>query len=143
MDRLEPEARQTRLRRREQEPTEEEIPLPMDDDVDAEEGGEDEEITRCLCRRQEYPGAPIPINESSRNFSPSATASVDGPDAAGDMFIQCDACKVWQHGGCVGIMSEAMSPDEYFCELCKKDLHKVMTGAKGQVFYFCFHSSLY
>ena len=50
MDRLEPEARQTRLRRREQEPMEEEVPLPVEDDVEAEEGGEDEEITRCLCR---------------------------------------------------------------------------------------------
>ena len=56
-------------------------------------------------------------------------------DEAGGMFIQCDICKVWQHGGCVGIMDEAASPDEYFCEECKPEFHKLMTSAKGYVIY--------
>jgi hypothetical protein len=30
-------------------------------------------------------------------------------------------------------MDEAASPDEYFCEECRKDLHKVMTSPKGCV----------
>ena len=52
---------------------------------------------------------------------------------AGGLFIQCDVCKVWQHGGCVGIMDEAMSPEEYFCEQCRKDLHKIATSVTGYV----------
>lgn len=131
---MDSEARQTRLRRREQEPEEEEEQPPLDDDLgadDAEADGDDEEITRCICRKQEYPGAPIPINESSRNYSPKETSPNGGTDVGGDMFIQCDGCKVWQHGGCVGIMNESMSPEEYYCEECRKDLHKIMTGARG------------
>ena len=69
----------------------------------------------------------------------SMSALVD-PDAQADelggLFIQCDVCKVWQHGGCVGIMDEAASPDEYFCEECRKDLHKVTSSPKGYVLVF-------
>lgn len=129
MDSAEPETRQTRQRRREQEPLEEEQQL-VDDDAVAEEG-DDEEITRCLCRRQEYPGAPIPLQEANKNYSPKDAQAAGSPELAGDMFIQCDGCKVWQHGGCVGIMNESMSPEEYFCEECRKDLHKVFTSARG------------
>jgi hypothetical protein len=28
-------------------------------------------------------------------------------------------------------MDEAASPDEYFCEECRKELHKVTTSPKG------------
>jgi hypothetical protein len=30
-------------------------------------------------------------------------------------------------------MDEAACPDEYFCEDCRKDLHKVTTSPKGYV----------
>lgn len=58
------------------------------------------------------------------------------------MMIQCDHCNVWQHGACVGIWGDEEAPDgecrclqvsvryphlcrfsEYFCELCKPNLH--------------------
>lgn len=129
MERADTETRQTRQRRREQEPQTEEQEMPEDENTI--EDGEDEEVTRCVCKRLEYPGAPIPVNEASRNYSPKDSASPVSAEAAGDMFIQCDGCKVWQHGGCVGIMDESMSPEEYYCEECKKDLHKVMTGVRG------------
>jgi hypothetical protein len=48
-------------------------------------------------------------------------------------FVQCDICKVWQHGVCVGIMGEDTSPDEYFCEDCRKDLHRIFTAPNGYV----------
>ena len=54
-----------------------------------------------------------------------------GAEDTGGMFIQCDTCKVWQHGGCVGILNEEMSPEEYFCEQCRKELHKLATTSKG------------
>lgn len=47
-------------------------------------------------------------------------------------FVQCDVCKVWQHGACVGIFSAESSPEEYFCEQCRKDLHKIHTANNGQ-----------
>ncbi|CAI6340913.1 unnamed protein product [Periconia digitata] len=99
----------TRRRTREQDVDDNET-TKLDDELE-DEITEEDEVTRCLCGQQEYPGP---------------------PSDAGGLFIQCDICKVWQHGGCVGIMDEAASPDEYFCEECRDDLHKVMVSSKGQ-----------
>ncbi|GAB1205972.1 hypothetical protein APSETT445_004651 [Aspergillus pseudonomiae] len=116
-------------------------------EVEEEEGEEDEEeeeeITRCLCGQQEYPGLPPSRRDLlGRNGlhgrvkdDPILNFSADSSDLMSDdigsMFIQCDQCKVWQHGGCVGIMDEAMSPDEYFCEQCRKDLHRIKHESNG------------
>lgn len=111
-----------------------------DDDVEEED---EEEVTRCLCGQQDYPGLPASRrealgrngarggikDENPPNFSVNSSDLVS--DDVGSMFIQCDSCKVWQHGGCVGIMDEAMSPDEYFCEECRKDLHRIRSEANG------------
>ncbi|KAH7113217.1 PHD-finger motif-containing protein-like protein [Dendryphion nanum] len=99
----------------------------LDDDI-----AEEEEITRCVCGQQEYPGPPSETGKSRDGQSLSLPDSDIQNDEAGGLFIQCDICKVWQHGGCVGIMNEDASPDEYFCEECRKDLHKLMTSSKGQ-----------
>ena len=103
-----------------------------DEDLHDEEGDEDEEeeVTRCVCGQQEYPGMPV-ITSKSNGKSDDASPSAVLPEDTGAMFIQCDICKVWQHGGCVGIMSEPMSPDEYFCEQCRKDLHTIKSTATG------------
>ncbi|KAI8938760.1 hypothetical protein NX059_004626 [Plenodomus lindquistii] len=115
----------TRRRTREQD-NDEDDSTKLDDDLD-DEMAEEDEVTRCLCGFQDYPGPPSDAGKSA--------SALSDPDAQGDdlggLFIQCDICKVWQHGGCVGIMEEAASPDEYFCEECRKDLHKVMTSSKG------------
>ena len=122
---------QTRRRTRGRD-NEEDDSTKLEDELD-DDIAEEEEVTRCICGQQEYPGPPL---DSGRSRS-GQTASMANPDAQGDdaggLFIQCDICKVWQHGGCVGIMDEAASPDEYFCEECRKDLHKVMTSPKGCV----------
>lgn len=104
-----------------------------DDDEDA-----DGEITRCICGQAEYPGPPVPLTENGRNGGPresgrlASLAAAEGlPEDAGGLFIQCDECHVWQHGGCVGIMQEDHSPDNYYCERCRKDLHRLMIGARG------------
>ena len=108
-----------------------------------EDDGEEEEITRCICGQQDYPGLPLTSREADAHATAkpgvkdesalhsSANASDALSEEAGSLFIQCDACKVWQHGGCVGIMDEATTPDEYFCEECKKDLHRIVTGING------------
>ncbi|KAM5478325.1 Histone deacetylase complex subunit [Microsporum canis] len=129
----------------------EEVEVEADADVtltgdEFDEEGE-EEITRCICGHQDYPGLPAHAahhhNHNHRGAASSRAAKDDdaagsgsGADAlsddAGSLFIQCDECKVWQHGGCVGIMEEASSPDEYFCERCRKDLHSIIVGPHGQ-----------
>ncbi|KAG2414426.1 hypothetical protein HFD88_003617 [Aspergillus terreus] len=120
-----------------------------EEDPEDEEEDEEEEVTRCLCGQQDYPGLPPSRREAlGRNgvhprikdesaMNLSADSSDLMSDDIGSMFIQCDKCKVWQHGGCVGIMDEAMSPDEYFCEECRKDLHRIRNEPNGQ------HSSQY
>ena len=137
MDSTELQARQTRQRRRD---------LGVQDDLELvtvtgevlEEDGEEEEVTRCVCRRLEYPGLPIPLEDASKShkardpLNGSTIAIPESlPEDAGSLFIQCDDCKVWQHGGCVGIMDESMSPENYYCEECRKDLHRLMTGVRG------------
>ena len=88
----------------------------MDDDVDDAGSGneEDEGETRCVCGYKEYQGG-----------------SDDGStDATDGLFIQCDQCKVWQHGLCVGIRDIALAPENYFCEMCKPSYH-ILYEKKG------------
>ena len=104
---------------------------PLDKEEDEES---EEEVTRCICGNLEYPGMPVlpGPTKGSHKVNGSGESGALQEDTGG-LFIQCDVCKVWQHGGCVGIMDEAMSPDEYFCEKCRKDLHKLTTSSTGYV----------
>lgn len=70
--------------------------------LDEEEEGE----TRCIC------------NE------------LDPPDDSG-LFIQCEQCGVWQHGYCVGIIKKD-TPDKYWCEQCRPDLHRLYITDLGE-----------
>ena len=99
-----------------------------------EEDGEEEEVTRCICGQTEYPGLPSPTYDLLKQQAkePGATYTLDSiTDDLGGLFIQCDICKVWQHGGCVNILDEASTPEEYFCEQCRRDLHNVATSPSG------------
>ncbi|KAL5115320.1 Histone deacetylase complex subunit [Pleosporales sp. CAS-2024a] len=113
----------TRRRTREQDHGDDDA--AKDDDLE-DDMAEEDEVTRCVCGYMEYPGLPSDAAKTGL-----ADVEAQGDDLSG-LFIQCDICKVWQHGGCVGIMQEEASPDEYFCDECRKDLHKVMTSPKGQ-----------
>ncbi|KAL8923972.1 MAG: hypothetical protein Q9172_002899 [Xanthocarpia lactea] len=109
-----------------------------DEELDEDDAEEEEEVTRCVCGHQEYPGMPITSSDPARGSSKNtgdpgdAGSSVTLQEDTGGLFIQCDVCKVWQHGGCVGVMDEAMSPEEYFCEQCRKELHTITTTTTGQ-----------
>lgn len=122
-----------RRTRSSQEDTRTEVVGPPDDE---DEEGEDE-VTRCICGNIDYPGKPVLAGEGTKSGlkSTSGSALVGSPtmlpEDAGGLFIQCDVCKVWQHGGCVGIMEEAMSPEEYFCEQCREGLHRIKTSTNG------------
>lgn len=102
---------------------------------DADEIQEDDEAVRCICGFEEYPGPP-PTDEEKKNVSKDSIdvdplLPSDINDEVSGFFVQCDVCKVWQHGACVGIVSEEASPDEYFCEECRKDLHKIHMASNG------------
>ncbi|KAF9033311.1 hypothetical protein BDZ89DRAFT_1063055 [Hymenopellis radicata] len=74
----------------------------VDDELAQDAADEDEEqsVTRCVCGSTE-----------------------DDPDA-GEFMVQCETCKVWQHGLCMGYESEdQLQFDDYYCELCKPELH--------------------
>ncbi|PWY65246.1 hypothetical protein BO70DRAFT_356830 [Aspergillus heteromorphus CBS 117.55] len=64
---------------------------------------EEEEIIRCICGEYE-----------------------EEEDVERDM-ICCDRCSAWQHNDCMGLtFVKGEEPDEYFCELCKPENHKVL-----------------
>lgn len=88
---------------------------------------EEDEAVRCLCGSEDYPGPP-PVNGPDADIF----AAIELTDEVTGFFVQCDVCKVWQHGACVGIFSAESSPDEYFCEQCRKDLHKIHAATNGQ-----------
>ena len=134
---------QTRQRQRTREEDDHDHKPRTTQEEEFDEGEEEDEVTRCICRQQEYPGLPPSRREALELRRTVAGPKDDGasglptdssdaiPDDIGSMFIQCDICKVWQHGGCVGILDETMSPDEYYCEGCRKDLHKVRPEPNG------------
>ncbi|KAM5346528.1 hypothetical protein ACJ41O_009533 [Fusarium nematophilum] len=88
---------------------------------------EEDEAVRCICDSEDYPGRP-PVEGPDADFF----AAIELTEDVTGFFVQCDICKVWQHGACVGIFSAESSPDEYFCEQCRKDLHKIHTASNGQ-----------
>lgn len=122
-----PQARRTRSS---QEVVKDENTHAIEDEPEDEGEGE-EEVTRCICGNSEYPGLPVTVSDASKGISKGdANPAAFAEDTTG-WFIQCDGCKVWQHGGCVGIMDEHTSPEEYFCEQCRKDLHRIKEAANG------------
>ena len=100
---------------------------------------EDEETTRCVCGFQDYPGPPVDVPSTSSTSHRGSKAGLVPPQSdaegqseePGSLFIQCDTCEVWQHGGCVGIMTESATPENYFCEQCRPDFHRLMKTANG------------
>ncbi|KAM3500425.1 hypothetical protein MY11210_009520 [Beauveria gryllotalpidicola] len=89
---------------------------------------EEDEAVRCICGSEDYPGRPPVDGPDAELF---ASVDLTAEDVTG-FFVQCDVCKVWQHGACVGIFSAESSPDEYFCEQCRQDLHKITVANNGQ-----------
>jgi hypothetical protein len=111
------------------------LDVAMSDDNEIQE---DDEAVRCVCGFEDYPGPP-PFDDEMKQLAARdaidliAIFSVDGETDMTGFFVQCDVCKVWEHGLCVGIVSEEASPDEYYCEVCRKDLHKIYTASNEYV----------
>ncbi|CAJ2504023.1 Uu.00g114170.m01.CDS01 [Anthostomella pinea] len=99
---------------------------------------EDDESVRCICGHDEYPGPP-PFDEDSKHGVTDAIDherifAIEITDEMAGFFVQCEICNTWQHGACVGFTTEESNPDdlEYFCEQCRKDLHRTYTASNGQ-----------
>ena len=106
-------------------------------DEDEEEDIEEEEITRCICGNVDFPEVPLSRAGSSKAGSkdnhvpPVVNASSKVLDTNEVFYIQCDSCKVWQHSPCVGVPEMPKDDEEYYCEQCRKDLHKTFTNTNG------------
>lgn len=107
-------------------------------DEEEDEGAEideDSEITRCICGQIDYVAIPEHVESSiGHGRKGSQAVKVDLialVDDVGGLFIQCDNCGVWQHGGCVGFLSTDAVPDNYYCEKCRPDDHKVAMSGSG------------
>lgn len=111
-------------------------PSTTDQPDDVDDDGDDDEAVRCICGFEDYPGQPqIDVDNKhgiKDGIEPTDVPAAEVTDDSG-FFLQCDACKVWQHGGCVGIMNETASPEEYYCEQCRKDLHRLAIAINGYV----------
>ncbi|KAJ6586970.1 hypothetical protein DFH09DRAFT_1142129 [Mycena vulgaris] len=70
------------------------------------------------------PDAPQPVVEEEENgVTRCICGREDDPDA-GEFMVQCETCKVWQHGLCMGYDSEALlQDDDYYCEQCRPEFH--------------------
>lgn len=110
---------QTRRSKRQQDQKEE---VEQQEQAEEDEIIEDNEVTRCVCGKQDYPGPPL-VDDDAEDDSEE-----------GGLFIQCDSCSVWQHGGCVGIMNDTMTPEFYYCDECRPDYHKLFENDLGQRF---------
>ncbi|TGJ85586.1 hypothetical protein E0Z10_g3131, partial [Xylaria hypoxylon] len=111
---------------------------PVDMPPVPDEIHEDDESVRCICGHDEYPGPP-PFDEDSKHGVKEAIDherifAIEITDDLAGFFVQCEICNTWQHGACVGFTTEESNPEdvEYYCEQCRKDLHKIYTASNGQ-----------
>ncbi|KAJ3552744.1 hypothetical protein NPX13_g11043 [Xylaria arbuscula] len=119
---------------RDKQPKQEIVDMPPAPD----EIHEDDESVRCICGHDEYPGPP-PFDEDSKHGVKDAIDherifAIEITDELAGFFVQCEICNTWQHGACVGFTTEESNPEdvEYYCEQCRKDLHKIYTASNGQ-----------
>lgn len=86
---------------------------------DAPEEEEEQGVTRCVCGSA---GAPYPLDTST--FAHQARLMLEDDPEAGEFMVQCETCGVWQHGLCMGYLTEDQVQDtDYHCELCKPEMH--------------------
>ncbi|KAF9450436.1 hypothetical protein P691DRAFT_789233 [Macrolepiota fuliginosa MF-IS2] len=80
---------------------------------------EEQGITRCVCGSNGTSTPPLlPL------IAPLIPCLGEDEADAGEFMVQCETCKVWQHGLCMGYESEDQVHDaDYYCEQCRPELH--------------------
>ncbi|KAK6820802.1 hypothetical protein PG987_015202 [Apiospora arundinis] len=107
--------RSTRVKDEDREKQPKSEHLDMANTSDDNEIQEDDEAVRCVCGFEDYPGPP-PLDEDTKSHALKDSIdlepifSIDITEDLGGFFVQCDTCKVWEHGLCVGIVTEESSP---------------------------------
>lgn len=105
--------------------------------------------TKGQHKNLEMPNAPAKKGKGKKGKAVKASAEEPTPDAedqeetirciCGEYeeeedverdMICCDQCLAWQHNDCMGLsFPKGQEPDEYFCEQCKPENHKVLLQA--------------
>ncbi|CEQ42017.1 SPOSA6832_03779, partial [Sporobolomyces salmonicolor] len=93
--------------------------LDGEDDDDGGDGG----VTRCVCGDDSELLSLLLGGVRAGNELTFGLSCPTDEEMSSGLMIQCDTCKCWQHGPCVGLWEEKECPNRYFCELCKPNLH--------------------
>lgn len=99
--------------------------FPVVRDLDLERVDKDDKTIRCICGTEQ--------KESNDAIVDSLFRDLHDSEISSEFFVQCDTCKVWQHRWCIGLVGEDTAPDEYYCEKCRSDLHKIYIAPDGYV----------
>ncbi|KAK7985216.1 hypothetical protein PG988_002838 [Apiospora saccharicola] len=92
--------------------------LDMANTSDDNEIQEDDEAVRCVCGFEDYPGPP-PLDEDTKSHALKDSIdlepifSIDITEDLGGFFVQCDTCKVWEHGLCSKVLHIPSHPPTF------------------------------
>lgn len=114
---------------------------------------EEDSVTRCICGST---GASHHFFIFSRLlliffsvflffFTLDVRSGANGEDEAeGEFMVQCEICNVWQHGPCMGYDAEEdLVNRDYYCELCRPDLHQDLLKYVITLHHLLFHPCLH
>lgn len=104
----------------------------LEDGIGGGDGADDEGETKCVCGENsefDVPFSPafltrlqaVLVGRVGRVWLTPPLPPDDDSNAV--LMIQCESCKCWQHGPCVGLENEKDCPDSYYCRDCRPDLH--------------------
>lgn len=98
-------------------------------DVDPITGKDTDTNTTTTTAKEESPA--LEADEDEEGETRCICGELDPPDELG-LYIQCEKCGIWQHGFCIGILNEKETPDKYWCEVCKPNLHNIYLNDLGE-----------
>ena len=107
--------------------------LIMDITDSTRRSGRATKISKKLEAEVEEPVAPKKIGKGKKKEATPEPIEVircicgvtsEEEDEEARTMISCDTCEVWQHNDCMEIPDELPEGEQYFCELCRPDLHK-------------------
>lgn len=89
------------------------------EEVGPDKDGDKDKIVQCICGYQDL------------SLALRFLKTGDQEEKGEGLLIQCDMCKVWQHGFCNGIYSATSVPRRYYCEICRRHQHVMARDTYG------------